>query len=153
MKAVFLVASVVVAFLAMVNVTAAAQDKYVPKANEELYKTWENDNTYPQKTSNFPGGYKDYNFSLDSSPTAGEGTEQIMKKWTDSQGNIWYWTFGKVTAGKYSGIQFQTLSKISHNGTLRELVVVAPVYSFDPNNQAELDPSNPSYRVYHLYGN
>lgn len=140
-------------FLVPVCATMTAQDKYVPKPNEELYGTWENENMYPQKTVLSLGGYKDYYLITDPTPTAGEGTEQIMKKWTDANGNIWYWTFGKVTAGAYEGNQFQSLSRISHNGTLRELVVVAPVYGFNPNYPAQLDPSIPSYRVYHLYGN
>lgn len=140
------------ALVLFVCVGISAQDKYVPKPNEELYKTWENDNMYPQKTVNSPSGYKDYYLNTDITPTGGEGTEKIMKKWTDADGNIWYWTYGTVTGGMYVGVQFQTLSKISHNGTLRELAVVAPVYGFDPNNSTMLDPSNPTYRVYHLYG-
>lgn len=145
-----------VAFLfALASAYAQTTDsgKYIPKPNEEFYKTWENDNTYPQKTVNFLGGYRDYNLSTDPTPTAGEGTEEIMKKWIDADGNIWYWTFGKITAGQYVGVQFQTLSKISHNGTLRELAVAAPVYGFDPNMPVTLDPINRTYRVNYLYGN
>lgn len=139
--------------LVSISLSGFGQDKYIPKPNEELYKTWENDNTYPQKTVNFLGGYKDYYLNTDPTPTAGEGTEQIMKKWTDADGNIWYWTFGKVTTGTYAGAQYQTLSKISHNGTLRELVVALAAYGFNPNNPVEIDPSNSTYRVYHRYGN
>jgi hypothetical protein len=147
--AVILISAALVLF---VSVGISAQDKYLPKPNEEIYKTWENVNAYPQKTDEFPGGYKDYDLITDPTST-GEGTEQIMKKWTDADGNIWYWTFGKVTTGTYAGAQYQTLSKISHNGTLRELVVALAAYGFNPNNPVEIDPSNSTYRVYHRYGN
>jgi hypothetical protein len=139
--------------LVSISLSGFGQDKYIPKPNEELYKTWENDNTYPQKTVNFLGGYKDYYLNTDPTPTAGEGTEQIMKKWTDAHGNIWYWTFGKITVGRYAGMEWQCLSKISHKGTLKEEVVAAPVYGFDPNTPLDLDPSNRTYRVYYLYEN
>jgi len=148
-KTVILISAALVMF---VPIGAYAQGKYLPKPNEELCKTWENVNTYPQKTVQFVGGYKDYDLITDPTPT-GEGIEQIMKKWTDADGNIWYWTFGKITVGRYAGVQWQCLSKISHNGTLKEEVVVAPAYEFDPNNPAELDPGNRTYRVYYLYGN
>jgi len=140
-------------FLVLGSVSVIAQDTYVPKPNEELFKTWENDNMRPQMTVNSASGYKNYILYTDTTPTGGEGTEKIMKKWSDEDGNVWYWTFGKVTTGPYAGIQFQTLTKISHNGTLREEVVVAPVDRFYPNSPAEIDPDNRSYAVYHLYGN
>jgi len=152
MKALFVLPLAAAIFAIPVCATLNARDKYVPTPNEELYKTWENDNMYPQKTVNFLGGYRDYNLRTDPTPTSGEGTEQIMKKWTDASGNIWYWTFGKVTTGKYAGFQFQTLSKISQYGTMRELVVADASHGFNPDYPAQLDPNNRSYRVYFLYG-
>ena len=139
-------------FLVLGGVALIAQNAYVPKPDEELYKTWENDFAYPQRTVNFPGGYKDYNFNADTTPSE-QGEEQIMKRWTDSDGNVWYWLFGKVTVGQYAGVQYQTLTKISHNGTLRELVFRAPVYAYNPNSPMQIDPDDLSYRVYHRYGN
>jgi hypothetical protein len=63
--------------------------------SEELYKTWINARMQPQKTVNFPGGYKDYLLASDATPSA-EGNEQILSKWTDSEGDVWYKTFGTL---------------------------------------------------------
>ena len=80
----------------MIPFGAIAQDKYVPKANEELYGTWINDNAmppqYPKKTVYFPGGRKQYANISDTEPFE-EDTEEIAEKWTDSEGNIWYKTY------------------------------------------------------------
>jgi hypothetical protein len=135
--------------IAMVLLGGSDTGQYVPTANEELYKTWVNESMTPQKTVNFLGGYKDYALISDTTPSA-EGTEQIYSKWTDSDGNVWYKTFGQVTAGNYSGFQFQTLSKISRSGKVREIVVVAPVYgAFDDKKYpTTIHTYDPTYRIY-----
>lgn len=89
------------ALLLLISIVTFGDDKYVPKPNEELFGTWINKDMQPQKSENFDGGYKDYSQLSDSEPTGGEGTEQIMTKWTDAAGDIWYKTFGKVSKGKY----------------------------------------------------
>ena len=71
---------------------------YIAKSNEELYGTWTNENAQPQEMVKFPGGYKTYDKISDSNPYE-EGTEQIAEKSTDSEGNVWYKTFGTVTFG------------------------------------------------------
>ena len=72
----------------LLSVVGYAQEKYVPKDNEELFGTWTNEKMQFQKTVNFKGGFKDYVRINDATPV-GVGIENIAKKWTDSEGNIW----------------------------------------------------------------
>jgi hypothetical protein len=138
----------------MIVLKTNAQDKYVPKANEELYGTWTNENAstmQPQKSINFPGGYKAYEKITDTSPFE-EGTEQIAEKWTDSEGNVWYKiinviTLGIVPSGPYKGYDYkgwkiQCLQKVSNSGTVREWTWVQ-VPAFDPSlYPTKIDPTD-----------
>jgi hypothetical protein len=126
--------------------------QYIPLANEELFATWLNVNMALQKTVNLNGEIKDYMFKDDSS-TYQEATEQIASKWTDSDGNIWYQTFGTMTSGPYKGIKYQDLHKLSKDATVNEFQFKAPVFSFSPNGYPkELDSSNSNYRIYYRAG-
>ena len=86
----------------LLSVVGYAQEKYVPKDNEELYGTWANEKMQFQKPMNFKGGFKDYVRIEDATPM-GVGIENITKKWTDSEGNIWCQTFGVI-----NGIMLRT---------------------------------------------
>src|SRR5271157_2839974 len=135
--------------LALILLGGCATGNYVPKANEELYQTWTNESMDAQKTVNSPGVFKDYAKITDTN-TIQEGKEDIFSKWTDSDGNVWYKTYGVITTGQFAGVHFQTLSKISKSGTVREFVVVVPVYHFDPLNYPPApDPRDPSYHIYY----
>ena len=122
---------------------------YIPKANEELYGTWTNESMSPQKTVNFAGGCKDFDL-LSDSVSFGGGTEQIASKWKDSEGNIWYKTLDKGTAGgAYAGYKWQALQKFSKLGTVREFEVKV-VGEFDPNSYpTKIDPKDSSYKIYY----
>ena len=76
----------IVILLVAFSTATFAQDKYVSKANEELYGTWTNSSMNPQKTVVFSGGYKDYTLIKDTIPVAAD-KEEIVAKWTDSDGN------------------------------------------------------------------
>jgi len=120
--------------LVIVPVGGWAQEKYVPKDNEELYGTWTNEqNVTLQKAVDFPGGYECYSGISDSTPYE-TGTEQIETKWTDPEGNIWYKTFGTVTGGIGKGYRWQDLIKISKSGRVRES-------ENDPIGTMEFSPS------------
>jgi hypothetical protein len=103
--------------------------KYVPKANEEIYGTWTNENA-PQlqkKTVISPGRFKDYLSVSDTSPFQ-EGRLQIAEKWTDSEDTVWYKVLVTVDV---SGYKVQVLHKISKSGTIHEWTAL-PVREFDP---------------------
>jgi hypothetical protein len=118
---------------------------------EELHATWINRNMKPQKTSSFPGGYRDFAMMTFTKPAA-EGTEEISRRWTDSAGDIWYETFGTVTSGPDTGKKFQALTRISKSWTVRETVSVT-VGDFSPDGYpGAIDPQAASYRIYFRKG-
>jgi hypothetical protein len=108
----------------LIMVAGCAPGKYVAKQNEQLFGTWTNEQNVgsvydPQKVVIAIDGYKLYSKISDSVPSE-ENTWQIDSKWTDSEGNIWYKTFGTVTMGTYKGARWQELEKLSKSGTVWE---------------------------------
>ena len=139
--------------LAMIPFGANAQDKYVPKANEELYGTWTNEQNskgifHPQKIVSNADGYKLYT-GISDSLAFEEGTMQIDRKWTDSEGNIWYKTFGIVTRGVYKGDRWQELDKLSKSGNVWERALTPlGTMEFNPNYfPTKIDPQQEYYRI------
>ena len=119
-----------------------SQEKFVVRADDMYFGTWTNESLDIQKSVNFLGGYKDYAKISDEKATA-EGTEQIAKKWTDSDGNVWYHTFGTVTSGFNAGFRFQNLMKFSKSGTVREQMWAQAVGNFDDSGYpTKLDPTD-----------
>jgi hypothetical protein len=113
---------------------------YSPKANEELYGTRTNEsygtmtnNVYsPQKEVINPDGYEGYRLISDPDPSQ-KGREHIASKWKDSEGNIWYKTFGTAANGDTTWA-FRSLIKVSKSATVRESVgvwVAAPKSASD----------------------
>ena len=103
--------------LFIVPPAAMAQDKYIPKADEEIYGTWINAQLTRapfQKMVIAAGKLKHYLRLSDSVPYD-EATLQIVSRWTDSEGNVWYRTYGA-----YKGYNFQELDKLSDSGTVWE---------------------------------
>ena len=134
---------------------ANAQDKYVPKPNEELYGTWtnsENDPTWQmQKEIVSADGYKDYAKTIDTVPFQ-ESTLHMDSKWTDSEGNIWYKVYGILTSGPYAGYNWQTLVKLSKSGTVRESQR-STAAQYDPEwYPTELKPGDTFYSIHYRLG-
>jgi hypothetical protein len=97
--------------------------KHAPKPNEELYGTWTNDQNSgdiydPQKVLVTPDSYQGFSNISDAVPlfTWGLTTD---KKWTDSEGNVWYQILG-IGTGAYDGEKSQELYKLSKSGTVME---------------------------------
>jgi hypothetical protein len=130
--------------------------KYVEKPNEELYGTWTNGNysgviseiAYtPQKTVIAAGTYSDYRMLTDHGPGF-MGKEEVISKWKDSEGNIWY----KINMSGSTGdttFKWQSLQKLSKAATVREFALTE-VVAFNPiSYPTKLDPSGPGYRIYY----
>ena len=153
MKTRRLLLSAPVILLCMIPFGANAQDKYIPKANEEGYGIWTNEQSKgslfrPQKVVVTPDGYKAYCNISDSLPCE-EGMLGIASKWSDPEGNTWYKAFGTITTGVRKGLRFQELIEISKSGTISESVS-KPIFigGFDPSNYpTKIDPKNSSYRI------
>lgn len=116
---VFLISSVL---LFIITLGATAQDKYIPKADEEIYGTWISANlaqTQFQKYVLRAEVMKRYSLLSDSTPSD-EATYEIDAKWTDSEGNIWYKTHGIQTSGVWKDYTYVELDRLNKAGTIWE---------------------------------
>ena len=115
------------------------------ESRDPFYGTFANEEMSPQKWVTFPGGFKSYVLMSDTLP-ADEGTEHIVARWTDSEGNIWYRT--QATMGKR---KLLTLVKISKPGTAREFTA-NEVVDFSRDDFPTTFPPAGSYIRYRLPG-
>lgn len=153
MKGRVLILGTAVILLSIIALGANAQDKYLPKEHEELCGTWTNgqnggDIFHPQKAVIIYDGYKLYSKISDSVPLE-EGTFGIDSKWTDSDGNVWYKTFGTITGKVYKGYRWQEIDKLSKSGTVWERALnPIGVGDFSPGNYpTKIDLNEPFYRI------
>jgi hypothetical protein len=124
------------------------------RANEKLYYGTFTGDKIPQKTVRAPGSFKDYSSITDSDP-AEEGTEKIVKAWTDSEGNTWFQTYSTITTeGDYKDTKEQTLARISKAGTVLEFNWTI-VSDFSPKNfPRKIDKTlATNYRIYNRVEN
>jgi hypothetical protein len=92
---------------------------YTPSPNEVFYGTWVNEKMYPQKmVKRSDGSYDDYATVSDTTPFRG-GRYEIFKKWTDSEGNVFYETYDTFSFGIH--LKTQNLWRVSKSGTLLEM--------------------------------
>ncbi len=137
-------------FLVLMPCIGSSQDKYVPKQDEEIYGTWKNVvDPIPQERIVTAADVKEYLHISDPTPWV-ERTLVIDSKWVDSDGNIWYRTFGVNTTGYFKGARYQALNKISKSGTVWESASVAIGHmEFDARQYPiTMDPKAVVYRVY-----
>ena len=130
---------------------------YAPKPDEEIYGTWTNDKEYNligfQKTVISADGWKNYTNITDSVPME-EGTSQIESKWTDSDGNIWYKSFGIANGRGFKNAKVQSLTRISKSGTVLEVVARPALSKFDSDKYPTMiDPNDPNYAIYYRASN
>lgn len=158
MKTRMMLPSASLILLSLILLAGCGPGKYRPKPNEELYGTWTNESygimnssTYlPQKEIIDPSGYTAYQAVFDHNPSQ-KGTEEIASKWTDSEGNIWYKTFGTASTGD-KVLTFQALQKLNKFGTVRECVIIW-LSAFNPNSYpAKIDPKDSAYQIYNRAG-
>jgi hypothetical protein len=146
------------ALVLLVSSGIAAQDKYIPKPNEELYGTWTNEKNrgdlfHPQKVVVTQDGYTGYS-KISDSDSLFSWKLSIDSKWTDSDGNIWYKILG-IGDGSWKGYKSQKLYKLSKSGTVMERAWT------DVGNGAydasmypkKIDPMISSYRILYRLGN
>jgi hypothetical protein len=129
-----------------------AQEKYVPKPNEELYGTWIMVKGDFPKMINLLGKREQF-FSADASTPIQELAVEIEKKWKDSDGNVFFQDFCTVTKGPYEGRMFQELDKISESGKKWE-IMWGFVGQFDSASfPKKIDPTDHSYGQYERSAN
>ena len=87
-----------VGLVALVLLAGCGPGSYTPKPNEELYGSWTNGsynghavpgNYFPQKEVVDSAQYRTFRF-VDDFAAFLTGPQQIVGKWSDSEGNVWY---------------------------------------------------------------
>jgi hypothetical protein len=143
---IMLIGSLVLVYL--IPFAGYADNKYVPTTDEVYYATWINKETYPQKMVKYSDGtFEDY--ELDETTPFRGGTSEIIKKWTDTEGNVFYDTYDAFTKGSMTGYKVQSLWKISKSGTVCEMVWT-PVGIFDSSGfPAAIDPKSDRYFIFY----
>ncbi len=147
-----IVPAFLVIFLLMSAVSVFAQEKYVPTPNEEIYGTWINEKMNPPKEMKNPdGSFADYFPITYAKPFMG-GTEEIFKRWTDSEGNVYYDTFVTYTFGSPMISRTQNFCKVSKSGTVLEVIWVS-VSDFAPDKfptpETEVNKMTSGYLIYY----
>jgi hypothetical protein len=156
MKTRILITSVILIFTVLVFIGnyAIGEDEYVLTENEEIYSTWVNtsyrpgtgEGSYwawkPQKIIYKPDGtIESYSAARDIAHFTGK--YNIIAKWTDSEGNIFYkiiTKWGDKTYGQTTLYEFQM---ISNSGLTWEYITSLDDYA------TEIDPNHPDYHIYY----
>ena len=132
---------IIMAFIA-VEIYGENENIYIPKANEEIYGTWINEDMITQKLIYYYWGYgEEYREESNETP-AGKLTFIIVEKWSDSKGNVWYKTFKRYNAAILNEFW---ITKISNNGTVYESVY--NVGEFPTKDELNVDHFN--YLIYY----
>jgi hypothetical protein len=143
----FMIVGLAIALL-FVAANSYAQKMYVPKADEEIYGTWTNQGMEFRKNVSFYGGSRDY-MQIEDNVAIFESNVQLVEKWIDTDGNVWYKILGNVISGAYQGTKWQSLEKISKAGTVREWVAKIVTAFADDNYPSAISASDNDYRIYY----
>jgi hypothetical protein len=148
--------SVLVSLLVLLMMGGCATGKYVPRPNEELYGTWINEKSvnafHIQKWIISSSGMKEYSNVSASLPVVEGEPAQIDRKWTDSEGNIWYRSVGTIKRDDGTILVGKTLLKLSKSATVLEAVNTI----YDPNlgsvdYPTEINPKPPALQNYYIF--
>jgi hypothetical protein len=140
-----LVAAAAVLFLALLLFGGLAV-MHARESRDPFYGTFASEEMSPQKWVTFPGGFKSYVLMSDALP-ADEGTERIVERWTDAEGNLWYRTQATINGKR----NLLTLVRISKSGTVREFTA-NEVTDFSRKDFPTAFPRAGSYTWYRLPG-
>ena len=124
---------------------------YMPVSNEEIFGTWVNTNDpgdpgspLNQKKVITHWGYFEFFSRVDSTSPSWKGTQFLVDKWTDSEGNIWYKEY-RMESFHYGASRRFCLDKISNNGNTYEFIWS----SFDFPTEDQMNPDGPNYCIYY----
>jgi hypothetical protein len=102
----------------LVYIKGWAQEKYLPKENEELSGRWKDDTATDMQTVYDSVGFRTY-YGTANDVLLNEATQEIENKWTDIEGNVWYKTRGVfVGESPYLGTKFQALYEVNKSKTM-----------------------------------
>jgi len=132
--------------------TGCGPKRYTMKANEEIFGTWTSAQRSPHKLVMLADGtWEEYIYEADAAPTY-KGNYQVIEKWKDAEGNVWYKEVVKVTFGTGAREITQELDKIDKSGRIWEFDFDY-VSQFDPSKfPKEIDPKSYNYGIYQRSG-
>jgi hypothetical protein len=140
MKNRLLVLGLLASSLSLILIAGCAQP------NKQLwYGTWTSEKGQFQKSVRGADGTVENFYKVSDTTPAERASVQIVKCWSDSEGNTWFNTQGTVIEGphKNSAPRIQALEKINKSGTLSE-VMVRGVAEFNPKSfPTKIDPNDP----------
>ena len=125
-----------------------ATDKKVTKRDYKFFSgTWINEEydsraTYAKYEIYRDGTFNAYNKTSDTGKNR-SGYYEIVEKWIDSEGNIWYKTYiweGAKVEGQPAGYE---LDKFSNSGNVKEYIDLGADFP------TEIDKNHPQYRIYY----
>jgi hypothetical protein len=118
-----------------------------PASRDVLYGTWVNKDVWPAKTVMKPDGAIELYEKPSDTKILMAGKAEIKKKWTESNGDVYFQVFAKYTEGVSNVLPgtttviHQMLWKISKSGTVAEYYWVQ-VPAFDPELfPTKIDPA------------
>lgn len=150
MKVRMLLLAQILVWLAFFQGIAWAQEEFTPSENEELYGTWTNEQTFPPQLVENPDGTFEEHSPIANPKAFRRGTIKIVKKWTGSDGCIYYYSLDTTTSGADRGRRIKALWKISELGKVLEVVRrITASSEFDPKGMpTEIDPKEPYYQIF-----
>jgi hypothetical protein len=142
--------SAVLLLSVLVFPTSYAKDKefFKPSNDDEIFGTWVNtgysgEQTWHQKIVYYPWGHVELYMRIENKNPVWPGTSNLVDKWTDAEGNIWYRDFFRDQYG--GGLALYQLYKISDNGKILEMIWRQREFPAE----AEMDSSGATYRVFY----
>jgi hypothetical protein len=125
---------------------------YRMSAHEEIFGTWTSTQRSPHKIVMLPNGtWEEYIYEKDVDPTY-KGIYQIVEKWKDAEGNLWYKEIITLTFGTGKGEMTQELDKIDRSGDVWEFCFNY-ISKYDPHNfPKEINSKDYNYGIYKRSG-
>ena len=141
--------AIVVTVLFFAPAAGWTEDTYVPTPDEEFYGTWTSEAGFPPRMiESADGMFNEYYPASNTKPFRG-GTAEIARKWTGSDGGIYYYVLYTNTFGTEKGRKTAWLCRVSESGKVLEMMWHSVGLTLDPAKMpTEIDPKDSHYRVY-----
>ena len=149
MRTRFLLIAQVVVWLALLQGITWAQEKYTPSQDEELYGIWTNGKMFPPQLVANPDGTFEEHFPISNPKAFRSGTIEIVRKWTGSDGSLYYYRLDTITRGADRGRKAKALWKISEllGRSSRWFAALPPLRRLTPTGcQQRLIQKSPTIR-------
>lgn len=133
----------------MLLLASCVRRPYDAKQDEEIYGTWTSKTASYHKVVIYSNGtWENYVYETDQTPVH-KGTFQIVEKWRDANGIVWYKQLVQTTSGTAAGVKSQTLDRIEATGDVWESDFNLYFDKIDPNSfPTTINPKSYFYTKY-----